>query len=81
MRETAASTPYTRTGRSIGSEADCTAGFVLREAKAGRVPHVIASNGTRLYPDEAVAIVKKLKAAALARRGGSYGRVAAAAPG
>jgi hypothetical protein len=34
------------------------------------VPHVVASDGTRLYPEGAADIVRKIKAERLARRWG-----------
>jgi hypothetical protein len=65
---------YVLTSRGVSVKADCTQQYVGKLATQGLVPYVTASNGTRLYPPEAAAIVRKIKAERLARRG--WNRVA-----
>lgn len=61
--------PFTSTSRAISVKADCTQQYVGKLTALGLVPHVIASDGTRLYPEEAGEIVRKLKAERMALRG------------
>jgi hypothetical protein len=60
---------FVLTSRGISVKADCTQQYVGQLAVQGLVPHVVASDGTRLYPEEAADIVRKIKAERLARRG------------
>lgn len=57
------------TSRHVSVLADCSQQYVGQLAIQGLVPHVVASDGTRLYSEEAAAIVRKIKAERLARRG------------
>jgi hypothetical protein len=57
------------TSRGVSTQADCTQQYVNQLALAGLVPHVVASDGTRLYSTDAAAIVRAIKARRLARRG------------
>jgi hypothetical protein len=63
-----------RTSRSVSVDADCTPQYVTALARAGLLPHIVASDGTRLFPDEASAIVRQIKADHLAKRGRKSGR-------
>jgi hypothetical protein len=56
------------TSRRISVMADCTQQYVGQLAVQGLVPYVVASNGTRLYTEEAACIVRKIKAERIARR-------------
>ena len=67
---------FVLTSRGVSVKADCTQQYVGQLAAQGLVPHVVASDGTRLYPEEAAEIVRKIKAERLARR---WGRPAAGA--
>ena len=60
---------FVLTSRGVSVVADCTQQYVGKLAVQGLVPHVTASDGTRLYPEEAAGIVRKIKAERLARRG------------
>jgi hypothetical protein len=64
---------FVLTSRGVSVKADCTQQYVGQLAVQGLVPHVVASDGTRLYPEGAADIVRKIKAERLARR---WGRVA-----
>ena len=59
----------TKTSRSVSVDADCTPQYVTVLAREGVIPHIVASDGTRLYPAEAAAIVRRIKAERLSRRG------------
>jgi hypothetical protein len=65
------SSRFVLTSRSVSAKADCTQQYVGQLAIEGLVPHVVASNGTRLYTEEAASIVRKIKAERIARRFGS----------
>jgi len=71
--------PFSQTSRFIGSKAGSSGGYVVKLAKAGHLPHVVASDGTFLFQVTAVTTVKRLKVEGLARRGGAHGRAAATA--
>jgi hypothetical protein len=58
-----------KTSRSVSVDADCTAQYVSKLAREGVLPHVVASDGTRLYPDDAAALVREIKAERLGCRG------------
>lgn len=60
---------FVLTSRGVSVEADCTPQYVGQLAVQGLVPHVVASNGTRLFSEEAAILVRKIKAERLARRG------------
>jgi hypothetical protein len=60
---------YVLTSRGVSTLADATQAYVTQLANEGLLPHVTASDGTRLYPEEAAAIVRRIKAERLARRG------------
>jgi hypothetical protein len=60
---------FVLTSRGVSVVADCTPQYVGQLAMEGLVPHVVASNGTRLFSEEAAIIVRKIKAERLARRG------------
>jgi hypothetical protein len=60
---------YTLTSRSVSARADCTPQYVTKLARAGRLDHLVASNGTRLFPPTAPAEVRRQKAESAARRG------------
>jgi hypothetical protein len=60
---------YVLTSRAVSVKADTSQQFVTAMAAQGRVPHVTASDGTRLFPETAAAIVRQLKAESIARRG------------
>jgi hypothetical protein len=60
---------YVLTSRGVSVRADCTQQYVGQLAVQGLVPHVVASDGTRLFPEEAADIVRKIKTERLARRG------------
>jgi hypothetical protein len=64
-------TQFVLTSRRVSVMADCTQQYVGQLAVQGLVPHVVASDGTRLYPAGAGDIVRKIKAERLARRGWS----------
>ena len=57
------------TSRGVSALADCTQQYVNQLAGDGLVPHVVASDGTRLYSADAPGIVRAIKAERLARRG------------
>jgi hypothetical protein len=59
---------YVFTSRRISAMADCTQQYVGQLAVEGLVPYVVASNGTRLYTEEAACIVRRVKAERIARR-------------
>ncbi len=59
---------FTLTGAAVAAESGSAVQYVSRKANEGLVPHIVASNGMRLYPPEAVAIVRRLKAEGMARR-------------
>jgi hypothetical protein len=59
---------YLLTSRRVSVIADCTQQYVGQLAAQGLLPHVVASNGTRLFTEEAASIVRKIKAERLARR-------------
>lgn len=58
-----------RTSRSVSIDADCTPQYVSALARAGLIPHVVASDGTRLFSDGAASMVRQIKADHMARRG------------
>ncbi len=60
---------YLLTSRAISVGADCTPQYVGQLAVEGLVPHMVASDGTRLFSDEAVTLVRKIKAERLTHRG------------
>ncbi len=60
---------FTKTSRSVSVDADCTPQYVSQLARTGAIPHVVASDGTRLFPDDAAAIVRRIKAEQLGKRG------------
>jgi hypothetical protein len=62
-------TSFRFTSRAISAGADCAPQYVGKLAIEGLLPHVVASDGTRLFSVEAVAIVRKIKSERLARRG------------
>jgi hypothetical protein len=62
-------TPFLLTSRGVSAQADCTQQYVTQLAGQGLVPHVVASDGTRLFSADAPALVRKLKAERLGRRG------------
>jgi hypothetical protein len=66
-------TQYVLTSGGISRLAECTQQYICQLAVQGLIPHVIASNGTRLFPEAAADIARKIKAERLARR---WGRVA-----
>jgi hypothetical protein len=57
------------TSRGVSTRADCTQQYVTKLAAEGLLPHVVASDGTRLFSEDAPALVRRLKAERLARRG------------
>jgi hypothetical protein len=57
------------TSRGVSTRADCTQQYVSKLATEGLLPHVVASDGTRLFSDDTPALVRRLKAERLARRG------------
>lgn len=60
---------FTKTSRGVSVDADCTPQYVSQLARTGAIPHVVASDGTRLFPDEASALVRQIKAEQLSKRG------------
>ena len=60
---------FVLTSRGVSVAADCTPQYVGQLAVQGLVPHVVASDGTRLFSEEAAILVRKIKAERLARRG------------
>jgi hypothetical protein len=62
--------PFVLTSRAVSTRADCTQQYVGQLAVQGLVPHVVASDGTRLFQEGAADIVRKIKAERLARRWG-----------
>lgn len=60
---------YHLTSRRVSADADCTQQYVGKLAQAGLVPHVVASDGTRLFPDGAAEIVRKIKGERMSLRG------------
>lgn len=62
---------FVLTARGVSVEADCTPQYVGQLAIEGLVPHLTASDGTRLFSPEAAALARKIKAERLARRGGN----------
>ncbi len=62
-------TRFTLTSRAVSAAADCAPQYVGKLASLDLVPHLIASDGTRLFSDEAAGIVRRIKAERLARRG------------
>ena len=63
------SASYNATSRRISVLADCTQQYVGRLALNGLIPHIVASDGTRLFREDAAEIVRNIKAERLARRG------------
>jgi hypothetical protein len=61
-------TQFVFTSGGISHLAECSQQFICKLALAGLLPHVTSSNGTRLYPEEAAQIARKIKAESLARR-------------
>jgi hypothetical protein len=59
---------FTKTSRSVSVDADCTPQYVSQLARSGVIPHVVASDGTRLFPDDAAVIVRRIKAEQLSKR-------------
>jgi hypothetical protein len=57
------------TSRPISASADCTQQYVTQLARAGLIPYVTASDGTRLFSAEVVSSIRKIKAERLSRRG------------
>jgi hypothetical protein len=62
---------YVLTSRRISVIADCTQQYVGQLAAQGLIPYVVASNGTRLFTEEAASIVRRIKAERIARRFGN----------
>ena len=60
---------FRETSRAISVLADCSPRYVVLLAKDGLVPHIVASNGTRLFPRAAAEIIKEIKKERLANRG------------
>jgi hypothetical protein len=65
-------TRFLLTSRAVSVEADCTPQYVGQLALQGLVPHLVASDGTRLFSEEAASIVRKIKTERLARRGWNH---------
>jgi hypothetical protein len=65
--------PFDQTSRDISVAAGCGQAYVGQLAVQGLVPHVLTSNGMRLYPRNAADIVRKIKAERLALRGRKRG--------
>ncbi len=59
---------YVNTSRRVSVEADCTAQYVNELAREGLLDHIVASDGTKLYPPEAAETVRAIKAQRMARR-------------
>jgi hypothetical protein len=59
------------TSRAVSVGADCTPQYVGQLAIEKLVPHIVASDGTRLFTKDAVPLVRRIKAERLARRGRS----------
>jgi DNA-binding transcriptional MerR regulator len=64
---------FKNTSRRVSVQADCQPSYVTRLAKEGLLPFVMASDGTRLYTDEAAQTVRQLKAQRMAHRGRGRG--------
>jgi DNA-binding transcriptional MerR regulator len=64
---------FRNTSRRVSVQADCAPQYVTRLARAGLIPFVMASDGTRLYTDDAAQTVRQIKAQRLANRGRSRG--------
>jgi hypothetical protein len=60
---------FVQTSRGVSVEADCTQQYVTQLAREGLIPHKVASDGTRLYSQEAPSLVRQIKAERLAGRG------------
>jgi hypothetical protein len=67
-------TQFILTSRAVSVAADCAPQYVGKLASQDLVPHLIASDGTRLFSDEAASIVRRIKAERLARRGYKRGK-------
>ena len=64
---------FKNTSRRVSAQADCAPQYVTKLARAGLIPFVLASDGTRLYADDATQIVRHIKAQRLANRGRARG--------
>jgi len=60
---------FVLTSQAVAIAAGTTQQYVTLLASQGLVPHVRASNGLRLFPETAGAIVRQIKAENLKRRG------------
>jgi hypothetical protein len=60
---------YDKTSGGIAREVPCGQAYVTELAKAQLIPFITASDGTRLYPADAVEAVRRIKAERLANRG------------
>ena len=56
------------TSRGVSVAADCTQQYVARLAQEGLIPHLVASDGTRLFSEAAAPIVRRIKAERISRR-------------
>jgi DNA-binding transcriptional MerR regulator len=60
---------WTETAATVAAKAGCAPDLVRAYTKAGHIPSRQLANGIRLYRSSAVALVRKIKAERLSRRG------------